>query len=49
MERDTAAGDAVLRAAGGRMITPDGAPYLYGKPDYRSTAFIACGGFMPSN
>ena len=49
MEWDTAAGDAVLRAAGGRMITPDGAPYLYGKPDYRSTAFIACGGFMPSN
>ena len=49
MEWDTAAGDAVLRAAGGRMITPDGAPYLYGKPDYRSTPFIACGGFMPAN
>jgi 3'(2'), 5'-bisphosphate nucleotidase len=49
MEWDTAAGDAVLRAAGGRMNTPDGAPYLYGKPDYRSTAFIACGGFMPAS
>lgn len=47
MEWDTAAGDAVLRAAGGMMITPDGAPYLYGKPHYRSTAFIACGSYLP--
>ncbi|CAG0989688.1 MAG: 3'(2'),5'-bisphosphate nucleotidase CysQ [Rhizobiaceae bacterium] len=31
MEWDTAAGDAVLRAAGGRMRRPDGSPLLYGK------------------
>ncbi|MDD9909007.1 MAG: 3'(2'),5'-bisphosphate nucleotidase CysQ [Ahrensia sp.] len=43
MEWDTAAGDAVLRAAGGRMETPDGAPFLYGKPGFRNTPFIARG------
>lgn len=31
MEWDTAAGDAVLRAAGGRVETMDGSPLLYGK------------------
>jgi 3'(2'), 5'-bisphosphate nucleotidase len=31
MEWDTAAGDAVLRAAGGRMRRADGGPFLYGK------------------
>ncbi|MDI7776369.1 3'(2'),5'-bisphosphate nucleotidase CysQ [Asticcacaulis sp. EMRT-3] len=31
MEWDTAAGDAVLRAAGGRVETLDGQPLLYGK------------------
>ena len=30
MEWDTAAGDAVLRAAGGRMTDWDGAPFVYG-------------------
>lgn len=48
MEWDTAAGDAVLRAAGGAVITPDGAPYPYGKPGYRNLPFIACGGFTPA-
>ncbi|MEO1608661.1 MAG: 3'(2'),5'-bisphosphate nucleotidase CysQ [Pseudomonadota bacterium] len=43
MEWDTAAGDAILRAAGGTTITPDGQPYLYGKPKYQNTAFIAWG------
>jgi 3'(2'), 5'-bisphosphate nucleotidase len=43
MEWDTAAGDAVLRAAGGRMTTWDGAPFRYGKPEFRNTAFIARG------
>ena len=47
MEWDTAAGDAVMRAAGGSMLTPEGAPYLYGKPDYRNTPFIACGAYVP--
>ena len=31
MEWDTAAGDAILRAAGGRVETLDGQPLLYGK------------------
>jgi 3'(2'),5'-bisphosphate nucleotidase len=31
MEWDTAAGDAVLRAAGGAVETPDGNPLVYGK------------------
>lgn len=42
MEWDTAAGDAVLRAAGGMVLTPDGAPLAYGKPDFRNPDFIAC-------
>lgn len=43
MEWDTAAGDAVLRAAGGCTETPDGTPFLYGKADYGNGAFIAWG------
>ncbi|WP_350335101.1 3'(2'),5'-bisphosphate nucleotidase CysQ [Coralliovum pocilloporae] len=43
MEWDTAAGDAVLRAAGGRVTNPDKSPFLYGKPEYRNGAFIAWG------
>ena len=45
MEWDTAAGDAVLRAAGGGVFLPDGTLYPYGKPSYRNGAFIACGRF----
>ena len=42
MEWDTAAGDAVLRGAGGAMVRfEDHAPFGYGKPDYRNGAFIA--------
>lgn len=33
MEWDTAAGHAVLAAAGGRVTTPAGDPFLYTKPD----------------
>lgn len=48
MEWDTAAGEAVLRASGGMVICPDGTPFIYGKPEYRNGAFIACAGFrMP--
>ena len=47
MEWDTAAGDAVLRAAGGGVETPEGAELTYGKADYRNGAFIACGRFCP--
>ena len=43
MEWDTAAGDAVLRAAGGRMTDWDGAPFVYGKAGFHNTAFIARG------
>jgi len=43
MEWDTAAADAVLRGAGGRMLRfDDHAPFTYGKPGYRNPAFIAC-------
>ncbi|MBB5514402.1 3'(2'), 5'-bisphosphate nucleotidase [Rubricella aquisinus] len=42
MEWDTAAGDAVLRGAGGRMIRfDDHTDYVYGKPGYENVFFIA--------
>jgi len=44
MEWDTAAGQAVLEAAGGRVTTPDGAPFLYQKPGFRNGPFVAHGG-----
>jgi 3'(2'), 5'-bisphosphate nucleotidase len=46
MEWDTAAGQAVLEAAGGRVTTPEGAPFAYGKAaaGYRNGSFIAWGG-----
>ena len=43
MEWDTAAAQAVLEAAGGRMFDPAGAPLRYGKPGYRNEGFIAWG------
>lgn len=43
MEWDTAAGHAVLAAAGGRVDTVDGSPLLYGKPGFRNPSFIARG------
>jgi 3'(2'), 5'-bisphosphate nucleotidase len=48
MEWDTAAGDAVLRAAGGMTFTVDGKPLVYGKrnqsddADFANPWFIAC-------
>jgi 3'(2'), 5'-bisphosphate nucleotidase len=46
MEWDIAAGHAVLNAAGGRIETPDGEPFLYGKADrgFRNGWFVARGG-----
>lgn len=41
MEWDTAAGHAVLSAAGGCVETPEDAPFVYGKPEYRNGPFIA--------
>jgi 3'(2'), 5'-bisphosphate nucleotidase len=49
MEWDTAAGDAVLRAAGGCVTAPDGSPFRYGKADagFRNGHFVAWGGAAP--
>jgi 3'(2'), 5'-bisphosphate nucleotidase len=50
MEWDTAAGDAVLRAAGGCTFSFDGKPLAYGKRDqaddvdFANPWFLACGG-----
>ena len=41
MEWDVAAGHAVLVAAGGRVTTLEGQPFLYRKTDFRNTGFIA--------
>lgn len=49
MQWDTAAGDAILRAAGGMTYELDGSPYRYGRgltpndDDYASRHFIAVG------
>lgn len=43
MEWDTAAADAVLRAAGGVTLGTDGRPFAYGKPGYRNGPFLALG------
>lgn len=42
MEWDTAAGHAVLRAAGGQVVNIDRSPLTYGKVDFRNPNFIAC-------
>jgi 3'(2'), 5'-bisphosphate nucleotidase len=44
MEWDTAAGHAVLLAAGGRMSTVAGEPFRYAKPGFKNPGFIAEGG-----
>jgi 3'(2'), 5'-bisphosphate nucleotidase len=45
MEWDTAAGHAVLQASGGRLTTPQGAPFVYGKAQdgFRNGWFVARG------
>lgn len=43
MEWDIAAGHAVLAAAGGCVTLLDGAPFTYGKPDFRNPHFVASG------
>lgn len=47
MEWDTAAGHAVLRAAGGSVLTPSGAPFRYGKPGFENSPFVAFGATKP--
>lgn len=44
MEWDTAAGHAVLAAAGGCITTTDGKEFLYRKPGFANPDFIAWGG-----
>jgi 3'(2'), 5'-bisphosphate nucleotidase len=44
MEWDIAAGHAILIAAGGRVETLDGQPFLYGKPGFLNPGFVAFGG-----
>jgi 3'(2'), 5'-bisphosphate nucleotidase len=43
MEWDTAAGHAVLQAAGGRVTGLSGEPFRYGKPGFRNGNFLAQG------
>jgi 3'(2'), 5'-bisphosphate nucleotidase len=45
MEWDTAAGHAILDAAGGCVVTPDGSPLRYGKTDtgFKNNGFVAWG------
>jgi len=42
-EWDTCAGQAILEAAGGSVVTLEGAPFRYGKPGYLNPGFIARG------
>jgi len=43
MEWDTAAGQAVLEAAGGQVVTWTSAPLTYGKPGFRNPGYLARG------
>jgi 3'(2'), 5'-bisphosphate nucleotidase len=43
-EWDTAAGQAVLEAAGGRVLADDGQRLTYGKPKFLNGPFVAMGG-----
>lgn len=49
MEWDTAAGHAVLRAAGGSVVDLAGDPLRYGKPGFANPSFIARGGAATAN
>ena len=40
---DVAAGHAIVEAAGGRVLTPDGTPLRYRTPELLIPGFIACG------
>ena len=49
MEWDTAAGQAIVQAAGGKVLTLDGAPLSYGKAErgYDNPHFVVYGGLEP--
>lgn len=44
MEWDSAAGQALVEAAGGAVTLPDGTPLRYGKPGWRNPDFVCFGG-----
>lgn len=46
-EWDTAAGHAILLAAGGLVDGPDGSPLRYGKSAFLNRAFVATAGWQP--
>lgn len=48
MEWDTAAGHAILEAAGGGVHTLEGVPLRYGKPGFENPGFLAWGSVAPS-
>jgi 3'(2'), 5'-bisphosphate nucleotidase len=48
MEWDTAAGHAILRAAGGCLTSLDGAPLTYGKSGFANPPFVAWGTREPT-
>lgn len=43
---DVAAADLLVREAGGRVTTADGAPLVYGTPDHRHPSVIAAGAYI---
>ena len=45
MEWDTAAGHAILNAAGGAITLHDGGAFVYGKAGFENPGFIARGAF----
>jgi 3'(2'), 5'-bisphosphate nucleotidase len=45
-EWDTAAGDAVLRAAGGKVYALDGSTFSYAKPKFFNVGFLAASGAL---
>ena len=47
MEWDTAAGHAILNAAGGCLTLPDGKPLRYGKPGFDNPSVVAWGSPKP--
>jgi 3'(2'), 5'-bisphosphate nucleotidase len=47
MEWDTAAGQAVLAAAGGSVVDRSGGPLTYGKPGFENPSFLARGALPP--
>jgi 3'(2'), 5'-bisphosphate nucleotidase len=49
MEWDTAAGHAVLEAAGGQVTRLDGTPLEYGKPGFENPSFVCWGARLPTS